>query len=87
MSRIPRFRFPGKLPDGNRLVKLHLERHLIHMVADDFFKTLADQKQRLSNPSIGKNTLRAGSSQRLWSIFGHLDCIDRFALQPTAFQK
>ncbi|MGB5617112.1 MAG: hypothetical protein WBM78_09750 [Desulfobacterales bacterium] len=87
MSRIPRFRFPGKLPDGNRLVKLHLERHLIHMVADDFFKTLADQKQRLSNPSVGKITLRAGSSQRLWSMFGHLDCIDRFALQPTAFQK
>ncbi|MGA8239327.1 MAG: hypothetical protein WB818_02065, partial [Desulfobacterales bacterium] len=84
MSRTPRLRFPGKLPDGIRPVKLHLERHLIHMVADEFFSTLADQKRRLSNPSVGKNTLRAGSSQRLWSLLGHLDGIDRFALQPTA---
>ena len=42
MSRIPRLRFPGKLPKGNCLVKLHLEWYFIHMVADDFFKRRAD---------------------------------------------
>jgi hypothetical protein len=42
VSRIPRLRFPGKLPDGNHLLKLYLEWHLIHMVADEFLKTLSD---------------------------------------------
>jgi hypothetical protein len=42
VSRIPRLLFPGKLPDGNRLLKLYLEWHLIHMVVDEFLKTLSD---------------------------------------------
>jgi hypothetical protein len=42
VSRIPRWRFPGKLPDGNHLLELHLEWYLIHMVADEFLKKLAD---------------------------------------------
>jgi hypothetical protein len=42
VSRVPRLHFPEKLPDGNRLLKLHLKWHLIHMVADEFPDSLAD---------------------------------------------
>ena len=36
VTRIPCLRFLGKLSDGNRLLKLYLEWHRIHMVVDEF---------------------------------------------------
>ena len=42
VSRIPFLRFSGKLSEGNRLLKLFLAWHLIHMVVDEFLQMLSD---------------------------------------------
>jgi hypothetical protein len=81
VPRIPRLRFPGKLPDGNRLLKLFLEWHLLHMVVDEFLKTLSDSYWCFPEHPAEQTSPRTGLSRRQRSMLGHIDGIDCFGLQ------